>query len=93
MAVASALHAMAERPDSSDMFAAFRFPVVIVHGDADALIPVERARNMKASLGSAHYAELPGVGHMPMQDQPEALASALRFFVNVRLKGVRLLEP
>ncbi len=92
MAVASALQAMAERPDSTDMFAAFGFPVVIVHGDADALIPVDRAREMKASLRSAHYAELPAVGHLPMLEKPAATAEALRFFVNVKLKGVKLLE-
>lgn len=92
MAVSSALHAMAERPDSADIFAAFRFPVVIVHGDADALIPVERAREMKGALGSAHYAELAGLGHMPMLEKPDAVATALRFFVKVKLKGVKLLE-
>jgi 3-oxoadipate enol-lactonase len=93
MAVASALKVMAERPDSADMFATFRFPVVIVHGDADALIPVDRSREMKAALGSARYAELAGVGHMPMLEKPEAVAEALHFFVNVKLKGVKLLEP
>jgi pimeloyl-ACP methyl ester carboxylesterase len=93
MAIASALRAMAERPDSAEMFAAFRFPVVIVHGDADALIPVERAREMKVALGSARYTELAAVGHMPMLEQPGAVAEALQFFVKVRLKGVKLLEP
>ncbi len=93
MALASALHAMAERPDSADMFAAFRFPVVVVHGDADALIPVDRAREMKSALGSAHYAELAGAGHMPMLENPAAVAQAIQFFVRVRLKGVKLLEP
>ena len=92
LAVASALKAMAERPDSADTFATFGFPVVIVHGDSDQLIPVERAREMKASLGSAHYAELTGVGHLPMLEKPEATAEALRFFAKVKLKGVRLLE-
>ncbi len=92
LAIASALHAMAERPDSSDMFGGFGFPVVIVHGDADALIPVERAREMKTLLGSAHYSELPGVGHLPMLEKPAATAEALRFFVKVKLKGVKLLE-
>ncbi len=92
LAISSALHAMAERPDSTDIFPSFRFPVVILHGDEDALIPVERAREMKAALGSAHYAELEGVGHMPMLEKPEAVAQALRFFVKVRLKGVKLLE-
>jgi len=93
MAIASALHAMAERPDSADMFATFRFPVIIVHGDADALIPVERAREMKAALGSARYTELEGVGHLPMLEKPAAFAEAMRFFTNVKLKGVKLLEP
>ncbi len=92
MAIASALHAMAERPDSSDMFAAFRIPVVIVHGDADALVPAQRAREMKASLGSAHYVEMPGVGHMPMLEKAAETAEALRFFLNVKLKGVKLLQ-
>ncbi len=91
VALASALHAMAERPDSSDIFASFPFPVVIVHGDEDALIPVERAREMKAALGSAHYDELEGGGHMLMLENPQAVAAALRFFVKVKLKGVKLL--
>ncbi len=92
LGVASALQAMAERPDSSDIFRGFRFPVVVLHGDADALIPVERAREMKETLGSTHYSELAGVGHMPMLEKPDAVAQSLRFFVNVKLKGVRLLE-
>jgi pimeloyl-ACP methyl ester carboxylesterase len=76
----SALHAMADRPDSSDIFAAFPFPVVIVHGAADALIPVERGREMKATLDSAHYVELPEAGHMPMMEKPLAVAQGLRSF-------------
>lgn len=92
LAISSALHAMAERPDSTDILSSFRFPVLIIHGDEDALIPVERAREMKAALGSARYAELPGVGHMPMLERPEAVAQALHFFVNVKLKGIKLLE-
>ena len=83
---------MADRPDSSDIFATFPFPVVIVHGDADALIPVERGREMKALLPSAHYVELAGVGHLPMMENPQAVASALQFFSNVKVKGVKLLD-
>src|SRR5574341_443513 len=75
-----ALAAMAERPDSTDLLPMFKFPVVVVHGDADALIPVERAREMKAAVPSAHYVELTGVGHMPMMENPQAVADALKFF-------------
>ncbi len=90
LGISSALHAMAERPNSSDLFAAFPFPVVIVHGDADALIPVERGREMKAALPAAHYVEVPGAGHLPMMENPEAVAEALRFFHKVKVKGVKL---
>ena len=92
LGISSALHAMAERPNSSDLFAAFPFPVVIVHGDADALIPVERGREMKAALPAAHYVEVPGAGHLPMMENPQAVAEALRFFHKVKVKGVKLLD-
>src|SRR5512134_1803433 len=45
-----ALKAMASRVDSTHLLASFLFPVVIVHGDADELIPIERAREIKAAL-------------------------------------------
>jgi 3-oxoadipate enol-lactonase len=77
--VIGSLKAMAERPASSDLFKSFKFPVVIVHGDADALIPVERGREMKAALPSAHYAELRGASHMSMMENPKEVAEALMF--------------
>jgi 3-oxoadipate enol-lactonase len=87
LGISTALRAMADRPDSSDIFPGFPFPVVIVHGDADALIPVERGRDMKAALPSAHYAELSGAGHLPMMENPRDVAHALRFFNAVKVKN------
>ena len=81
LAVATALRAMAERPDSTDLFRAFKFPIVIVHGEADDLIPVERAREMKVAVQTADFAELPGVGHLPMLENPTAVADGLRLFL------------
>jgi pimeloyl-ACP methyl ester carboxylesterase len=92
LGIYSALNAMAERPDSTELFTTFKFPTVIVHGGADALISVERGREMKAVLPSAHYLELAGLGHMPMMENPQAVADAIRFFVNVKVKSVRLMD-
>jgi 3-oxoadipate enol-lactonase len=92
LGIFSALYAMADRPDSSDIFGSFPFPVVIVHGDADALIPVERGREMKAARPSARYVEVPGAGHLPMMENPQVVAEALRFFSSVKLKTVKLLD-
>ena len=83
---------MANRPDSSDIFRGFPFPVVIVHGDADMLIPVERGQEMKDALASAHYSELPGVGHMPMMENPKGVSEALRAFGMVKVKSVKLVD-
>jgi 3-oxoadipate enol-lactonase len=76
-----ALKAMAARPDSSALLASLDLPVCIVHGTDDALIPVDRAREMKTALPSAHYLELAGVGHMPMLEAPAATAEALSHLV------------
>lgn len=76
--VMGALQAMAERPDSHSVIAALTVPVVIVHGIDDVLIPIERAREMKAALPSALLTELPGVGHSPPFEAPEQTAAALR---------------
>ena len=75
--IIGALRAMAERPDSTFVLRSFKFPMVIVHGDADQLIPVERARDMKAVYPRAHLVELSNVGHMPMMEAAEKTAEAL----------------
>ena len=41
-------------------------PLLLIHGDADALIPVEQSRDLAAVLGAApgfQYVEMPGGGH------------------------------
>lgn len=73
-----ALKAMAERADSTPMLSTFMFPLVIIHGDEDALISVDRAREVKASIPGSHYAELRGIGHVPMLEAAEKTAEALK---------------
>lgn len=84
-----ALKAMAERVDSTpllsslqDGFAsqgsAFHFPIVLIHGDADALIPIDRAREVKAALPQSHLVEIRGGGHLPMMEAKEQTAEALK---------------
>ncbi|MGD0750542.1 MAG: alpha/beta hydrolase [Anaerolineales bacterium] len=76
--LAGALRAMAERPDSTPLLAGFDHPIVLVHGMADALIPIERARSVKAAVPDAYMTEIPDAGHMTMMEAPQKTADALR---------------
>ncbi|MEN9564266.1 MAG: hypothetical protein RIR73_2510, partial [Chloroflexota bacterium] len=78
LGIAGALKAMAERENLMSFLASFNLPLVLIHGDADELIPVDRAREIKALVLEAHLVELPGAGHMPMLEQPERTAGALQ---------------
>ena len=77
-AYVGALKAMAERTDSTSLLPSFNFPVVIVHGDTDALIPIDRAREGKETLPQAHLVEISGAGHIPMLEATEKTAEALK---------------
>jgi pimeloyl-ACP methyl ester carboxylesterase len=73
-----ALKAMGERVDSTPLLQSIHYPVVIVHGDADNLIPIDRAREVKAALPNAYLVEIHGAGHMPMMEAKEQTAEALK---------------
>lgn len=74
----AALKAMAERYDSTRLLPSFDFPVVVIHGDSDSLIPIDRAREVKAALPQAHLVEIEGAGHVPMLEAKEETAAALK---------------
>ncbi len=75
--IIASLKGMAERPDALGWLSAICVPAVVVAGGADAFVPLERAQTMAQLLGKAWLVELPGVGHMPMLDAPQATADAL----------------
>lgn len=76
--LAGALKAMAVRDDTTAFLSTLKIPIVIVHGDADMLVPVERAEEMKVVAPGAMLIMLPGVGHMPMMEAPQSVADGLK---------------
>jgi len=76
--LAGALKAMAKRDDSIPSLSNFKFPVVVVHGEVDELIPIQRAQEVKAAIPRLTLTKLAGVGHMPMMENPQATATALK---------------
>jgi pimeloyl-ACP methyl ester carboxylesterase len=79
-AIIGALKAMAEREDFTSFLSpsAFAKRVVLIHGNADVLIPIERANEIKAVLPSARFIKLQGAGHMPMMEFANETADGLR---------------
>jgi 3-oxoadipate enol-lactonase len=44
-------------------------PALVLHGDADVIVPVENGRMLASRLPNARYVELPGRGHnVPLED-------------------------
>jgi pimeloyl-ACP methyl ester carboxylesterase len=80
-ALIAALHAMAQRPDSLAVLQSGEFPLLLVHGQADSLIPLTRAQEIRAAVPRARLIELPGVGHMPMMEAPQRTAQALQAWI------------
>jgi len=76
--ITGALKAMAEREDLRDFLSTCTFPLVLIHGGADELVPIDKARDARSRAGSAELVELPGVGHMPMMEAAEATAEGLK---------------
>jgi pimeloyl-ACP methyl ester carboxylesterase len=49
----------------------------ILWGEQDSVTPLAQARDLKALLPNAAFATLPGVGHIPQIEDPDAFNSAL----------------
>jgi pimeloyl-ACP methyl ester carboxylesterase len=46
-------------------------PALVIHGDADLIVPVENGRMLAERLPNARYVELPGRGHNLPLEEPE----------------------
>lgn len=77
--VIGALKAMAEREDTMPILSSFSFPLVLIHGNADVLIPIDRSKEIKTIMPSAKFVELKGAGHMPMMEFAKETAAGLSF--------------
>ena len=70
------------RPISTDVFKQIRTPTLVMHGEADALIPVAAGRSLAGAIPGARLITYPGVGHVPMEQIPDQSAADLRAFLD-----------
>jgi 3-oxoadipate enol-lactonase len=80
--IVGALAAMRDRQGSEPLLAALAgIPTLVLVGEADAVTPPEQARTMAKSIPGAQLAIIPGAGHLPPVEQPEATTERLREFL------------
>lgn len=56
-----------------------RRPTLVIRGGTSDLLSAEIVERMQKSAPDIRYAEIPGVGHAPMLDEPEAKAAIFEF--------------
>ncbi|HEX6976290.1 MAG TPA: alpha/beta fold hydrolase [Vicinamibacterales bacterium] len=79
-AIAAALAAMMERPDSSALLPTMSCPALVIVGDEDVLTPPADAEAMDRQLPRSRLVTLPQAGHLSNLETPDAFASALADF-------------
>ncbi|MCX8132758.1 MAG: alpha/beta fold hydrolase [Roseococcus sp.] len=57
-------------------------PTLLLWGERDAMVPASNAADYLRALRDARSVVLPGIGHVPMEEAPEATARAIRAFLS-----------
>ncbi len=59
-------------------------PLLLVHGEEDAAIPIAKAREAATLIEGAKVIGLPGLGHLAHEEQPAEVAAIIRQFAGER---------
>jgi 3-oxoadipate enol-lactonase len=60
-----------------------KMPVLVVCGEFDQATPPALTKQVAAKIKGARYVELPGCGHCPPLEQPQAFIDAIKSFVGI----------
>lgn len=80
--VAACQEAMAARPDSGEVLATLRIPVLGIVGAEDAVTPPEVMSAMCDAIPTARLTVIPGAGHLSNLERREAFTDELRGFLD-----------
>jgi pimeloyl-ACP methyl ester carboxylesterase len=84
-AIAAALGALRDRPDSTPLLASIDGPALIVAGEEDALIPRADTDVMRAGIRNSRLVMLPRVGHLGNLEDARGFNEALAAFLATQL--------
>ena len=72
---------LASRDDLTERLSEVSQPTLIIHGDADIAIPMERAQVMADKIPDAELVVIPGAGHAANLSHPDPVNQALDNFL------------
>lgn len=78
-----ALKGMAERPNALEWVPEINAPAVVIAGEQDTIIPMERARTMTQMFTRGWLVEVPEAAHMPMMETPQVVSDALKQLIEM----------
>jgi 3-oxoadipate enol-lactonase len=79
--VVGALHALIERPDSTDSLSTIDVPTLVVCGDEDVLTPPKDARKLADAIRGSRFEVLQGAGHLSNVERPASFNTVLSEFL------------
>ena len=79
--LACALQALFDRDDITERVRKITVPTLIVHGEADAAIPMDRAEAMQAAIPGSELVVVPGAGHSVSLTHPDQTNAAIERFL------------
>jgi 3-oxoadipate enol-lactonase len=80
-AIAGAVEAIMERPDSRPLLGQISVPTLVLCGEEDVLTPPSDSRALQSGISGSRLTILPGAGHLSNLEAPEAFSFALNAFL------------
>jgi len=59
----------------------FNFPVLIMHGDLDSVVPLQPLKNMQQQISNCRFHTFRRIGHSPQLEHPKAFNKLLAAFI------------
>jgi len=81
-AVAGEFRSWMHKPDMTPRLAEIELPALVIHGAEDAVLPIERGRELAAGLPDARFVAIERCGHTSTVEAPNAVSTAMREFLD-----------
>jgi pimeloyl-ACP methyl ester carboxylesterase len=75
--IIASIEGLRTRPDLQSVMTQLPAPLLVIHGDHDTFLPLERVEEMKKLFPKVQYQLIPETGHNSFIERPDATLAAL----------------